>query len=516
MDELMKEFSEVLNEYGHGNSDEGITKILKNWKENKSILINILSKHPNWVKDKYMIQFDTDVEREIDTSKVINFFRNLNNIKKVPYDICDYFYKYTEKTVGSYRADFINNKYPELKVRPEQKTTKVVRKILEYLNYPELCGIYINSRDEEKSRFEKWYADYADAMSPLTVKRHTVISVNPIDYLLSSNGNSWSSCHTINPESDEYSGCHRSGTLSYMMDPSTMVFYQVDSKYSGDNIELEPKIIRQLFHYESGVLIQGRLYPQCNDGKNSLYTPLRAIMQKVLADCLDLPNLWKKKGGTKVCKDFIIINESYAHYPDYLYNDECNVSRILDLCPEGKDTRKVNIGHIPYCINCGKRINEGNTLYCDNSACYERDGDLIVCHNCGYLIADEEDAYYVNDIPYCCDCVSYCDDCESYHVNEDVRYLENYDRYVCDECLERDYDYCDYCDEYYLNEEITETEDGNRVCNSCLEYYYTEIDGKYYNNKVVKECPQCGELFVGEGEFCCEECKGEGEENDSV
>ena len=64
--------------------------------------------------------------------------------------------------------------------------------------------------------------------------------------------------------------------MSYLLDGTTMVYYQVDKEYDGNDLEFEPKIIRQLFHYKDGILVQGRLYPQCNDGKNSLYTPIRA------------------------------------------------------------------------------------------------------------------------------------------------------------------------------------------------------------------------------------------------
>ena len=66
-----------------------------------------------------------------------------------------------------------------------------------------------------------------------------------------------------------------------------MVYYQVDKEYDGNDLEFEPKIIRQLFHYKDGILVQGRLYPQCNDGKNSLYTPIRAQLQKIIDDRTD-------------------------------------------------------------------------------------------------------------------------------------------------------------------------------------------------------------------------------------
>ena len=509
MEELIREFTEVLEDNNHGTGSKGINKLFSTWEENKKQLIELLSKHPQWNPEKFMIQFDTNVEREIDISIVSQFFRKIDNIKSLPSIVNNFFTYYTEKTISSFIASEINKKFPELKLREGQKTTKVIKKICEYFDYPKACGTYTDTRGRTKSLFEKLYAEYADAMSPLMIKRHTVISLNPVDYILSSNGNSWSSCHTIINGSDDYNGCHRSGTLSYMMDPSTIVFYQVDASYSGDKIELEPKIIRQMFHYQDGVLVQGRLYPQCNDGKDSLYVPNRAIMQKVIADCLDVPNLWKKKGGITVCSNFVKSEESYAHYPDYVYNSECNVSRILDLCPEGEDNRLVHVGHVPYCINCGDPIDEGGTLYCPDTMCQAKEGDYIkYCAACGCEI-DEDSCIQIDGEYYCEDCVTYCEDCESYHTNDDIVYINELDRYVCNSCYENNYSRCEHCDEVYANDSLTKTADGNYVCPTCLEYYYTEIEGEFYRNEDVRYCKNCGQAFIGEDDFCSEECAKE-------
>lgn len=145
-------------------------------------------------------------------------------------------------------ASLIKECYPDIKgISAGQKTSRAVKKICT------LIGITSNTYSD----FEKRYAKYSDAINPLDVVRHTILSVNPVDYLLSSNGNSWSSCHTLDKNNPNgFSGCHCSGTMSYLLDGTTMVYYQVDKEYDGNDLEFEPKIIRQLFHYKDGILVQ--------------------------------------------------------------------------------------------------------------------------------------------------------------------------------------------------------------------------------------------------------------------
>ena len=500
---------DVLGQYNLPSGHVGLTKIIDTWANNKASLIELLSKHPNWKPDKFQIAFDTTVDREIDRSAVVKFFTKVYDYKKGSKwtDTLDYLSEYAAKDVNEKLANYAAKDYPELKIVKGQKTSKAVNKILIHLEIDKLMGTY-TERGKVKKVYDREYADYSNAINPLQIIRHTVISVNPVDYLLASNGNSWSSCHTIDKHNPNgYSGCRCSGTLSYMLDGTSMVFYHVDESYTGDELELQPKIIRQMFHYENGILIQGRLYPQCNDGKNSLYVPTRAIIQHIIAECLGLPNLWRKKGGTSVCSSYV--NSYGTHYRDYTNQSECNVSRIIDLIPEGEDSRKVNIGHKPICPVCGKEHTYEGQLYCGYC---NRDGDedTYYCASCGDAI-DPDDIRWVGDEPYCCDCASWCNECETYEVASEVRYLEEYDRYVCSGCLSEYYTYCD-CGHYVRDANDTEIEDihGNTWCPSCASEHLTEIDGEYYPNDEVKTCPICGTVHVEEGEFC-RECVEEAE-----
>lgn len=490
-----------LGKYSLPSSEKGLRAIVEKWSTSKQNLMDLFSKNPHWNPEKFYIAFDTTVDRDIDSMKVDSFFSWV--YKNLPYGVkwTDSFANlkyYPQKNIDGYLAEVINRDYPDLKIVEGQKTSRAVNKILSSLGY--------------KGRsYEQQFAKYADALSPLQIVRHTVISLNPNDYLLMSNGNSWSSCHTIDKHNNSggYSGCRCSGTLSYMLDGTSFVFYQVDKEYTGDNLELQPKIIRQMFHYDNGVLIQGRLYPQCNDGKNSLYVPTRAVVQKVIADALGIPNLWRKKGGTDTCRDF---SKSYGtHYRDYTYQSECNVSRIFELIPDGVDNRKVNIGTNPICPICGKEHSREEWLYCSSCGNHSGNGEVsgYYCADCGEWI-DEDDVAWVGDDPYCRDCAEWCEHCEEWVRPGCTEYIPSTGENVCSHCREEYFITCEGCGEIHPIARMHEDVHENYYCLSCSERLLVEIDGEYIPKADLKTCPVCGCVHEGEEELC-DNCKEEAE-----
>ena len=183
-----------------------------------------------------------------------------------------------------YAERFFERRFPELKAKEGQKISRIINKALTNLG--------LNSEPD----YNREFAKFADAVNPLKVKRHTVISIHPIDFYTMSFGNSWTSCHTIDKRDDRdlshlydgYQGCYSSGTESYMLDKTSCVFYTVKAEYEGNKFELQDKINRNMFHYYDNQLVQGRVYPKCNDDdSNGLYKDIREIVQKVFADMLE-------------------------------------------------------------------------------------------------------------------------------------------------------------------------------------------------------------------------------------
>ena len=483
--------NEMLTELGERNYTKqryAIERIIERNFEAKKDLEELLSKHPNWISEKRMIQFDTDLEREIDVWGVNNFAEWLYDKLHIRWNDYTKEYKiymfirslnvqfFNQMNDAKAKLDEINALNENYKLRTNMKCSKAIGKICREEGWDQLEG------------FNQRYASFCDCLNPLKITRHTLISINPLDYLLMSHGNSWNSCHDIGTSGD--SGCYSSGTISYMLDEHSFVFYTVDASYNGNKIELQPKIQRQMFGYNDEVLVQLRLYPQSNDcGAKAVYDSIRAIVQKVVADCLDKPNMWIK--STSDVEDVVRAGYGATCYPDWEDGNpgssHCSVSTLKDR-EDGKENRKIVFGATPICISCGCEHEETECISCcDCGDDYDDDDydddDYVTCECCGDEIC-EDDAYWVGDNPYCGNCVTYCEDCGEYYLNDDVSEIDGV--YVCKHCIEDgDYYLCEHCGELHHIDCMIVTEDGHKYC-------------KYCADDLVYECEACEGDYIKE------------------
>ncbi len=448
--ELRQEMAELLGEYEYETTEKGLDRIIDEWKDNKGAIIRMMEKHPNY-NGKFQIVLDADFSREVDVDEAYSF-------KRWVYDSCaancaddnkdtsGKFLDFVHVTdvitgVGQFiskeEADLVNEHLP-IKVAEGQKRSRVVNKICKYMG--------IDKWREYNQRF----ARYSDSVNPLKIKRHTILSCHPVDYYTMSFGNSWASCHTIDKKGrrcgeQDYEGCYSAGTESYMMDESSVVFYTVDSRYQGNSYELCDKVNRNMFHIGKDKIIQGRVYPQSNDGDNGIYTDFRNIVQKIVADCLNVPNLWELKRGMDVCME--MSESTGSHYKDYLNFDCCNVSFLKGNEGEIDDENAIFIGHATICPNCGQIHYDKECISCCG---YIEDH---VCEDCGYEIS-EEDAIIINGEYYCQDCVTYCEYHEGYEPSYNTDFTRVYGYgIVCDDALEEDGSFLfDYYEQEYFYE----------------------------------------------------------------
>lgn len=368
-DKIRSEMKSVLSNYT-SKTDEALDSILKSWLKAKSPLLEMFSQHPNWNPEKLMIQFDVDFSREFNRN-AINAFRlylkdnvlrkhNKLYMHSLPYDenralnfISCIRSQFFNEGMG-YEINYLNSLNENFKLRTNMKTSKAIGKICSVLKWDEFPD------------YNKQYAALCDAINPIKVKRHTVISLNPIDFLLMSNGNSWTSCHRISYLHKD-SGCYSSGTISYMLDTSSFLFYTVDASFNGKDIELEPKLQRQVFGYKPNVLLQSRLYPAQNDsGSEELYKDIREIVQKVISDCLDIPNLWVKTKNEDM-GNYVRKTSKSTAYPDYHYWNSrrvCTVTVHKSVNEEQKQLKTIMMGRQPICIKCGEKHTNTGYLYC--------------------------------------------------------------------------------------------------------------------------------------------------------
>lgn len=504
---LLDQMENLLNEYDYEYTDRALNEIIDTWANNKKDLITAFKKHPNYLEGKFMIVFSHDFERGIDLNAlerfkswvinkdVVNYVKENNfmpesmkketslNGQKYPTEIFNFLFeipKYTFQYIDSEFADKLNRICPEVHAHDGQKTSRVINKLLTYI------GV------SKHPEYNREFAKYADALNPLKITRHTILSVSPLDYLTMSFGNSWASCHTIDKQNkrampNSYHGMYSSGTISYMLDSPSMVFYTVDASYDGNDFWNEPKINRQMYHWGEDKLIQGRLYPQDNDGCSTGYTAFRSIVQKIMSEIFDFPNFWTVSKGTSEAGKYI--ESEGTHYRDYDNFENCTLSR-----PKGNDNdNDITVGHAPICIECGYEHDcEDNISCCHNG---------VKCAACGEYV-DEDDAIYIDGEPYCRDCVFYCDDCGEYYVGEGTYVHDSrcYELCVCESCRDEYYECCAECGEYHPRDYMNYIESqGEYVCSDCCDYYYSF-------------CEECGECFRNnnlrehKGKMYCEDC----------
>lgn len=350
---------------------------------------------------------------------------------------------YSLKYVNDELARVFKSSVSGLDVKVGQKTSRLVHKF---------CSLIKITEDPD---YEKRYAKYSDAINPLSVTRHTVISCHPIDYLTMSFGNSWSSCHTIDRNnkrelSKSYDGCYSAGTLSYMLDSTSFLYYTVDESYDDNFLELESKISRNMFHLGENKLVQGRVYPQSSDIHKEVYKNIREIVQKVVADCLNISNLWSNSKGTLECDS--VIQSVGPHYLDYSTYMLCNVSYLKNL-HNIKSPKMIYVGHDPICPTCGKMHDREGCI-----ECYKCEGEHS-CTNCGKTLRWDE-ICYINGYPYCNDCRFYCE----YHKQiegGDCYNIENYGQVCRKIYYSHSARRCSSCGEYFLvNNDDLDVRDG--------------------------------------------------------
>ena len=419
--------------------------------------------------------------------------------------ICNYYNPYdeegeikevfnTDPLASADLAKELNRIIPEVKAKQGQKVSRIIRKMGEVTKLNQVKEMGRNGRDYGWNRR---FAMVADAINPLTITRHTIISVNPLDYLTSSFGHKWASCHTIDHHNyrnveDTYHGMYMSGTISYMLDPSTIVFYTVDASYKGRDFWKEDKMKRCLFHFEAdkNTLVQGRVYPDGRDsGEIGLSAQFRTVMQQVLSTCLDVPNLWKKGKHSEICRHTIARG---TNYQDFYHYDDCTISYLQN----GNDPDTIHIGHRPISIYSGKEHDAEDSL---SGTCY-------VCDECGSDIDDINDAITIDDRVFCCE---ECADEAGYVFATDREVWVNRD--VCtyndftEEWIYNDYDmvtsddgmtgfsydligngyretdhgwtrhwrYCEVCDRYVHK---SDWDEDHEMCNDCVEDVIEEVE----------------------------------------
>lgn len=549
-DNMVQQIGDLLDKYDYTWSYYGCDRILDVWHKNKQWIEYYLSKHPNWDDERKMIVLSNEYNRPVDPNMIemavkaikckwVSLTREAYINKNMLSEsrtrdkgcyICfiDGFANYTDSkaidgivshviilfSYFSENVDFndednvkeFNNsvKYIKSKIREEdpiilsekfkahkgERATKLFRRFCKELGIDKWVD-KLPVRDTGRFKdygFNNWYTKYTDAINPIAVTQYTLISINPIDYLTMSFGNTWGSCHTIDKTNkrglqNTFSGCYSSGTLSYMLDGASIIMYTVKEEYDGKDYQLEPKIKRCMFHIGEDKIVQGRVYPDGRDGGDvGLSAQMRAVMQKIISDLFGYNNLWVLKKGTS--ENYKITDSHGTNYRDYTEYDDCTVSYVKH--ENGSKNKKViHIGHNPICPDCGCEHREEEWIVCEN--CREE----CSCPRCGGIIRRDEGITTADGERYCCDgCAEdagyvlcgddewhYRDDCIYDDYTEEYEYVSHWNReYIV--TIEIDYNTYQfvsaekaeefgfrYCTdgEWHRESDCTETEDGDWI-----------------------------------------------------
>lgn len=417
-------------------------------------LLNHINLLPAFVLDYHGVKgLKVDCEKAYHNYLYLPDFTEESRIEKQKrievYDkLKDYYVQFCNEEL----AEFLNDRVEKLKAVAGQKMSKLVRK---------LCKLYKIEADEN---LEREFAKYADAINPIELNETLIISWNIFDFLTMSFGKSWTSCHSIDKfnvheytgRAGNYGGSWSSGTLSYGQDGSSIIVYTItkEDKESGVPYWNLPKVHRQMFHIsENGEgIVQSRLYPddQTDCGNSTTaesYTQYREIVQHIVAQAFNIPNLWVVKRDREDMYEHTAT--SGTHYKDYLSYSNTNLSVHQNATDK---PFKIYIGSAPHCPACGRKHNDEN--WC---TCYDCRG-RHKCYSCGEYIEDDRAHYMEDGNWYCEDCLEWCEYHEEYELG-DLTYIEDYG-HVCDEGISA----------MIRDEELFECEQCGDYCRSGYEY----------------------------------------------
>ena len=274
------------------------------------------------------------------------------------------------------------------RVSENQKWSRVISKVSHYYGLDEIKNVetrtetYHDFRGREhtvsRTKDTGWaskFAQFADAINPLEVKMDTFISLNPLDFMLMSNGTNWTSCHHLSKYRDcrsgDYTGCYSGGANGLSKDEVTVVMFTTKECKHESDYTFIPKNQRCLFQIGKDKLIQGRTYPDGRDGVTTNARDIfRQVLQRVITECLDVPNLWelvqtdstKSIYSTEVIDKYVI--GAGDHYEDYLHYDDSTISFLHDG-DKRKNSERITIGHPQTCPICGKfHRDDEDFVYC--------------------------------------------------------------------------------------------------------------------------------------------------------
>ena len=348
------------------------------------------------------------------------------------------------------------------------------------------------------SECQRLFALIADELVAKKIKYKLYVSINPAHMITMSNpkfddrGSMLVSCHSLN---SKYS--YKSGCVGYARDNISLIAFTVKDDEDIDNLYTR-KTSRQMFFYEpkSCILLQSRMYKAVGskggeyggiNGYDGLSTEYRHLIQKEIAFCEGVPNLWEKPRdydyGLMGLDIRFLTGYGFGGYDDWNNIEYCPILSIRK--DWDGDFGRFTIGNYGLCFSCGEEIKDG-------ILCSECNGTKM-CANCTGLFNASE-LTEVHDLhgqiySVCERCrdrhYRFCEECNEWYYKENTTFAKGCDGYVCNRCLAQHYSKCDSCCHYFYDNELINAIDENGhsidICESCRDdNYHWDDDRKTY------------------------------------
>ena len=387
-----REIESIISYSQNYDIDLDCSKIVEDWFEAKKKFITWFGGKTYWRSKKEMIVVLSTEEKD----KIINDFINF-----VRMFWCNYSYE------GLYLHDYIEK---NKKGFFDNEVVSSIGKIPEKMKLSKSFKYFI----QEPKNLRAFQDKYSLEVQKNVVKGYLFLSIDPVDFLTSSENNSnWHSCHSLD-------GDFRAGNLSYALDQTTFMAYLAPAEKEElkmINMPWYNKKWRMLVHChkDDKWLVCGRGYPYHNvqlmgetmqvlnilrkaEWRSSFSDPVRQGFKKIIMDNLygveetiELNNQFLINGSIIPAGQIIKRGKDSLNYNDIInspsYTPICSFTREFphwDMVDDDfKEKVKIVVGHSVPCARAG----------C-NGHCEE--SDYFVCGDCAdeFNISSEDCAHY--------------------------------------------------------------------------------------------------------------------------
>lgn len=441
----IKPVSDIV-EYSIG-ANKSVPSILENWSINKYNIYKRFGENTIVSSEELSLEVedDSEISRSFDGFKHSSYsiIRDNNFLCRCFYDFFAYGVSVDGFKNNEVLYDWNSSEVERMMKMQKDKPTFSIKK---GTKFSRACRALFDLKDpKEEEKLKALQNLYSTHRQKLFNKRKgkLFLSVDPYDFLsISDNNHNWSSCHNL------LDGEYRVGNLNYMADEATIVGYYCSNDLFEEDLQAfggvktwNSKRWRVLIHLQvvdgKIIAVYNKQYPFSSD---KLIEELDKLLMSFLPE-IEIKNSIFKEYRYKdkdIPNNYSILDRApdTCHYNDFRTDNGCFIRISKDYIQNPSSITPIEVGHDIYCLKCGERITDR--------------GDDGLCEEC----SDE----------------FYCENCEMYHSYESARYLENEDRYICEDCYQREHEHCEKCGEVYHYDSMQYIEIlGQNICNHCFD-----------------------------------------------